>query len=202
MSTTQIRLRERAKSSLPLQHCCGPCPPPRHPRRGTCTVRCRRSSSKRPSNRPRARRPASASRATRGTMGARRGPNPRYMRVEQRSTPPTQGARRPRSDSSTHVGRRGTATPAMSSTLGGRAKRRRGWPQATTPDGVDTTTAMKTARQRRNPRGPACSAGRSTQRPSPSASASLRPSSSTTGDRSPLVAQRLPPGVPAGRSHE
>jgi hypothetical protein len=46
---------------------------------------------------------------------------------------------------------------------------------------VDATTAMKTARQRRNPRGPACSAGRSARRPSPSASASLRPSSSTMG---------------------
>jgi hypothetical protein len=45
--------------------------------------------------------------------------------------------------------------------------------RATTPDGVDATTAMRTARQRRNPRGPACSAGRSARRPSPSASASL-----------------------------
>jgi hypothetical protein len=61
-STTQIRPHERAKSSLPPRRCCGPCPPLRHPRRGTCTARHKRSSSKRPSNRPRARRPASANR--------------------------------------------------------------------------------------------------------------------------------------------
>jgi hypothetical protein len=35
------------------------------------------------------------------------------------------------------------------------------------------------------PRGPVCSAGRSARRPSPSASASLRPTSSTTGRRIP-----------------
>jgi hypothetical protein len=185
-STTRIRPRERAKSSLPPQRCCGPCPPPRHPRRGTCTVRRRRSSSKRPSSRPRARRPASVSRKTRGTMVARRGLNPQYMRVEQRSAPPTRDARRPRSDSSIHAGKHETATPAMSSTLGGRAKRRHGRPQATTLDEVDATTAMKTARQCRKPQGPACSAGRSARRLSPSASASLRPSSSTTGRRIPV----------------
>jgi hypothetical protein len=58
--------------------------------------------------------------------------------------------------------------------------------QATTPDGAGATTAMKTARRSRNPRGPACSAGRSARRPSRSASASLRPSSSTTGRRTPV----------------
>jgi hypothetical protein len=87
--------------------------------------------------------------------------------------------------SSTHAGKHGTATPATSSTLGGRAKRMRERRQATTLGGVDATTAMKTARQHRNPRGPVCSAGRSVRRPSPSASASLRPSSSTTGRRIP-----------------
>jgi hypothetical protein len=64
-----VHLRERAKSSSPPQRCCGQCPPPRHPRRRTCIVRRRRSSSKRSSSRPRARRPASASRGTRGTTG-------------------------------------------------------------------------------------------------------------------------------------
>jgi hypothetical protein len=48
-------------------------PAPRRPRRGTCTERRRRSSSKRPSSRPRARCLASASKGTRGAMGARRG---------------------------------------------------------------------------------------------------------------------------------
>jgi hypothetical protein len=79
-STTRTRLREQARSSLPPQRCCGPCPPPRRQWRGTCNVRRRRSSSKRPSSRPKARRPASASRGTRGrwgceggrTLGARR----------------------------------------------------------------------------------------------------------------------------------
>jgi hypothetical protein len=41
------------------------------------------------------------------------------------------------------------------------------------------------ARRRRSPREPACSAGRSARRPFPSASTSLRPSSSTTGRRTP-----------------
>jgi hypothetical protein len=39
MSTTQIRHRARARSSSQQQHCCGPCPLPRHPRRGICTTR-------------------------------------------------------------------------------------------------------------------------------------------------------------------
>jgi hypothetical protein len=100
-------------------------PAPRHPRRGTYTVRRRRSSSKRPSSRPRAQRLASASRAAHGMMGARKVPSPRSTRAMRSSPLPTRGARRPRSGSSTHAGRRGTAMPATSSTLGGRAKRRR-----------------------------------------------------------------------------
>jgi hypothetical protein len=71
-STIRARPRERARSSLLPRRCCGPCPPPRHPRHGTCTARRRRSSSKRPSNRPKVRRPASASREARGTTGARK----------------------------------------------------------------------------------------------------------------------------------
>jgi hypothetical protein len=143
------------------------------------------SSSKRPSSRPRARRPASDSRVTRRAMEARRDPNLRYMRVGRRSAPPTRDAHRPGKGSSTLAGRHATAMPATSSTLGGQAKRRRGRPQATTLDGAGATTAMKTARRRRNPRGPACSAGGSARRPSPSTSASPRPSSSTTGKRTP-----------------
>jgi hypothetical protein len=91
-------------------------PPLRHPKRRTCTARRRRSSSKWPSNRPRARRLASANRGARETMGARKAPNPRYTRVEQRSAPPTRGTRRPKSNSSTCAGKPETATPATSST--------------------------------------------------------------------------------------
>jgi hypothetical protein len=83
------------------------------------------------------------------------------------------------------AGKHGTATPATSSTLVGRAKRMCERRQATTLGGVDATIAMKTARQRRNPRGPVCSARRSVRRPSPSASVSPQPSSRTTGRRIP-----------------
>jgi hypothetical protein len=127
-STSTIRTHpsERAKSSSPPQRCCGPCPPPRRPRRGTCTARPMRSSSKRPSNRPKARRPASTSRGAHGTMGVRKAPSPRYTRAAQLSAPPTRDARRPRNDSSTRAGKPEMATPATSSTPGERAKRKRG----------------------------------------------------------------------------
>jgi hypothetical protein len=48
-------------------------------------------------------------------------------------------------------------------------------------------TAERTARRRRSPRGPACSAGRSAQRAFLSASASPRRSISTTGRRPPRI---------------
>jgi hypothetical protein len=153
-------------------------------RRGTCTARYRRLSSKRPSNRPRARRPASANRGTHQAMGVHRGPSHRCTQVERQSDPPTRDAHRLRNDSSTHA-RHGTVTPATSSMLGGRARRTHGRRQATTLGGVDATTAMKTALRRRNPRGPVCSAGRSARRPSPNASANPQPSSSTTGGQIP-----------------
>jgi hypothetical protein len=59
-------------------------------------------------------------------MGARKAPNPRYTRVERRNAPPTRGARRPRSGSSTRAGKPRTVTPVTSSTLDGRAMRRHG----------------------------------------------------------------------------
>jgi hypothetical protein len=120
-SITRTRLRGRARSLSPPQRCCGPCRPPRPLRRGTCTVRCRPASSKRPSSRPRARRHAFANRETREATEPHRGANPRSMRVKQRSDPSTQDARRPRSGSSTRAGR-WTATRATSSTLGVRAR--------------------------------------------------------------------------------
>jgi hypothetical protein len=153
-------------------------------------VRCRHSSSRRPFNRPRARRHASANRGTHKATGPRRGANPWSMQVKRRSGPPTRDAHRLKNGSSTHAGR-GTATPATSSTLGGRARRMRERRRATTLGGVDVTTAMKTALRRRNPRGPACSAGTSARRPSPSASNSPRPSSSITGKRIPAYGSTI-----------
>jgi hypothetical protein len=120
----------------------------------------------------------------RGDGGAQ-GANPRCTQAERRSDPPTRDAHRLKNGSSTRAGKRGTATPAMSSMLEGRAKRTRERRQATTLDEGDAMTAMKTARRRRNPRGPVCSAGRSARWPSPSASANPRPSSSITGKRIP-----------------
>jgi hypothetical protein len=176
-------------------------PTPRHLKRETCTARRRRSSSKRPSNRPRARHPASVNRGTHEAMGVRKGPSPRCTRAERQSDRPTRDAHRPKSGSSTRAGR-GTATPVTSSTLGGRAKRMRERRQATTLDEVDATTTTKTARQRRNPRGPVCSAGRSARRPSPALPPALDHRQVQRGNGSPRVAQRLPPSMPAGRGHQ
>jgi hypothetical protein len=73
--------RGRARSSSLPRHYSGACPPPRRPERGTCTAKRRHSSSKRPSNRPKARRPASTNRGARTTMGVRKAPSPRCMRA-------------------------------------------------------------------------------------------------------------------------
>jgi hypothetical protein len=108
----------------------------------------------------------------RGTMRARRVPSPRYTRAVQRTVPPTRGARRPGSGSSTRAGKPKMATSATSSMPGGQATRRHAQRRVTTLDGVGATTAGRTARRRRSHRGPVCSAGRSARRASPSASAS------------------------------
>jgi hypothetical protein len=121
MSTTRTRRRGRARSLSPPRRCCGPCRPPRPLRRGTCTARCRPSSSRRPSSRPRTRRHAFANRGKREATEPHRGVNPRSMRVKRRGDPPTRDARRPRNGSSTRAGH-WTATPATSSTLGVRAR--------------------------------------------------------------------------------
>jgi hypothetical protein len=189
-STTRTRLRGRARSLSPPQRFCGPCRPPRPLRRGTYIARCRPPSSRRPSSRPKARRHAFANRGMREAMGPHRGANPRSMRVKRRGYRPTRDARRPRSGSSTRAGR-WTATPATSSTLGVRARQMHERRQATTLDGVGATTAMRTALRRRSPREPACSAGRSARRPSPNASASPRPSLSTTGRRIPAYGSTI-----------
>jgi hypothetical protein len=143
------------------------------------------SSSKRPFSRPKARRPASVSRGARGTTGARKAPSHRCMREPQQNAPPTQGAHRSRSGSLTCAGKPKTVTPATSSTPDERAMRRRGRRWATTLDGVGAAIAGRTAHRRRSPRQPACSAGRSARRASPSASANPRQSTITKGRRTP-----------------
>jgi hypothetical protein len=117
--------------------------------------------------------------------GARKAPNHRYTWEAQRNAPPTQGARRSGRGSLTGAGKPKMATLATSSTPGGRATRRHGRRGATTPDGAGPTTVEKTARRHRSPREPVCSAGRSAQRVSLSASASPRRSTNTTGRRTP-----------------
>jgi hypothetical protein len=147
------------------------------------------------------RRLTSASREVRGTTTARGVQSPRCTRAVRRSAPPTRGAHRPRSGFSTRAGKPRTATPATSSTLGGRATRRHAQRRATTLDRAGATTAGRIAHQHRNHREPACSAGRSARRASPSASASQQRSSSTTGRRTLRVAQRLPSSVSARQGH-
>jgi murein DD-endopeptidase MepM/ murein hydrolase activator NlpD len=58
--------------------------------------------------------------------GGRKVSSPRSTQVVRPNPPTTQGARRPKTDSSTHAGKHETETLAMSSMLGGRAKRRLG----------------------------------------------------------------------------
>jgi hypothetical protein len=60
----------------------------------------------------------------------------------------------------TRASRPKTATLATSSTPSERATQRRGRRQATTRGGVGAMRAVSTARRRRSPRGPTCSAGR------------------------------------------
>jgi hypothetical protein len=184
-STTRTRPREQVRSSLPLQHCCGPCPLPQRPRRGTCTAKRRRSLSKRTCNRPRARRPASASMGARGMMGVHKVLKHQYTRAARRNGPPTQGAHRSGSRSLTRAGKPKTVTLATSSTPGERATQRHRRRRATTPGGVGAMTAERIARRRRSSRKPVCSAGRSARRASLNASASPRRSTSTWGRRTP-----------------
>jgi hypothetical protein len=77
------------------------------------------------------------------------------------------------------------ATPAMSSTPGERATRKRGRRRATTLDGVDATTARRTA-HRPDPPGTRVFSREIRTTTFPSASASPRRSSSTTGRRTPV----------------
>jgi hypothetical protein len=189
-STTRTHLRGRARSSSPPRRCCGPCRPPRRLRHETCTARCRHSSSRRPFNRPRARRHASANRGTHEATRLRRGGEPSVHAGEATGRPANPG-RTPAKERLLDTRRAldGDARNVINARR--RAKRMRERRQATTHGGVDATTAMKTALRRRSPRGPVCSAGRSARRPSPSASASPRPLSSTTGRRIPACGSTI-----------
>jgi hypothetical protein len=77
---------------------------------------------------------------------------------------PTRAERRLGSRSLTREDKLRTATLATSSTPAVQATQRRGRRRATTPGGAGITTTARTAHRRRNPRGPACSAGRSAWR--------------------------------------
>jgi hypothetical protein len=126
MLTTRTRRRARARSSLQPQRYYGPCPHYHRPKPGTCTARRRRSTSKRPFNRPRARCPASASQAVCGTTATPREGRRLSMRMARQGNRPTRAERRSGSESLTRASKPRTATPATSSTPAGRATRRRG----------------------------------------------------------------------------
>jgi hypothetical protein len=117
---------ERARSSSLPRRCCGPCPLLQRPRRGTCTARRSRSSSKRLCNRPRARRPAFASRGARGTTGARKALRHQFMRAPRRGSLPAKTGRRSGIGSLTRASRPKTATLATSSMPDGWATQRHG----------------------------------------------------------------------------
>jgi hypothetical protein len=193
--------RERARSSLPLRHCYGPRSPPRRPRRGTCTTRHRCSLSKRSFSRPKARRPAFVSRGARGTTGARKALNHRCTREVQRNAPPTQGARRSRSGSSTRADKPKMATLATSTTPRGRATRRRGRRRATTPDEAGATIAGRITHRRRSPGNPRVQPGDPHGELPSTLPLAHVDRQIQRGDGPQRMAQRLPPGVPAGQSH-
>jgi hypothetical protein len=140
-----------------------------------------RSSSRRPCNMPKAHRPAYASKAARGTTTVLRAKRHPSTQTAQRGNQPTRAERRSGSGYLTRADRLRTAAPATSSTPAIQAMQRRGRRRATTPGGVGATTVARTAHRRRNPQGPACSAGRSTRRAFLSASASPPRSTSTQG---------------------
>jgi hypothetical protein len=92
---------------------------------------------------------------------ARKAMRRQFTRVARRGSPPAKAGRRSRSGSLTRAGWPKTVTLATSSMPSGRETQRHGRRQATIHGGVGATTAVKTARRRRSPRGPACSVGRS-----------------------------------------
>jgi hypothetical protein len=200
-STIQTHLCVRVRSSSQPRRYYGPCPLPRRPRRETCTARRRRSSSKRPCNMPEARRPAYASRVAPGMTAARRAKRHPSTQTVRQGNRPTRAEPRSGSGSLIRVDRLRTATPATSSTRAERATQKHGRRQATTPGGVDATTTARIARRHQSPRGPVCSAGN----PHDELPSALPPAHLDRqvhgGDRPSCVAQRLSPGVPAGRRH-
>jgi hypothetical protein len=86
----------------------------------------RRSSSKRPFNRPRARRLARASQEVCRTTATPRAGKRLSVRTARQGSRPTRAEHRSGSESLTHADKPRTATPATSSTFAGRATQRRG----------------------------------------------------------------------------
>jgi hypothetical protein len=107
-------------------------------------------------------------------------------RAARRGSPPTKAGHWSGSGSLTRAGRSRTATLATSSTPSGPTMQRHGRRQATTHGGVGATIAVRTARRRRSPRRPACSAGRSARRVSLNASTNPHRSTSIWGRRTPV----------------
>jgi hypothetical protein len=199
-STTRTRSRERARSSLPLRHCYGTGPPPQRPRRRTYTVRRRCSLSKRPFSGPKARCPASVSKGARRTTGAHKAPNHRYTREAQRNASPTQGARQGADP------QHARAIPRWR-----RSQRHQRPVDGKRGDAGDGGLPPPTGRALRQSRGPLADTGApgnpcvQSGDPHSEFPSALPPAhvdrQVQRGDGPPCMGQRLPPGVPAGRSH-
>jgi hypothetical protein len=175
--------RARVRSSSQPRRYSEPCPRPRRPRHETCTTRRRCSSSRRPCNRPKARRPTYASKVARKTTTVPRAKRHPSMQMARQGNQPTRAERWSGSGSLIHADRLRTATPATSSTPAEWATQRHGRRQATTPSGAGATTAARFARRHRSPRGLVCSVRRSAGRVSLSDFASPPRSTNTRGRR-------------------
>jgi hypothetical protein len=173
-STTRACPHEQAKSSSQPRHCCEPCLLLRHPRRGTCTARQRRSSSNNDvqqaeSSVSRIRQQGSAwdDRGAQGPEASIQAGGVAGQPANQGRTPvrgrilDTRGQAQD-GDTRNVINARQTGT------------QRHGQRQATTYGGVGAMTTVRTAHRRWSPRGPVCSAERSARQVSPNASASPR----------------------------
>jgi hypothetical protein len=196
-STIRAHPRERARSSLLSRRYCGPCPAPRRPMRGTCTARRRRLSSKRPSSRPKARRPASASRGAHGTTRARKASRPRCTRA-------VQGASR---QPGAHVGQGAAPRHARASPRRRRPQHHQRLAYGQRGDTCSGGLPPSTRWALRQPGGPLADAGTTgNPRVQPGDPHGELPPSHIDrqiqrGDRPLRMAQRLPLGVSAGRGH-
>jgi hypothetical protein len=124
---------------------------------------------------------AYASRVVCETTAAPKAKRHASTRAARWGNQPTRAERRSGSGSLIRAGRPRTTTPTTSSMLAERATQRHGRRRATSLGGATATTAVRITHRRRNPREPVCSAGRSAQQASPSASASPPRLTSTQG---------------------